>query len=357
MTAHAIRRPTSWARGAARQLLLDRNLDHWLGTIDPVLSLSVGRARVTRIRDETHDVKTFTLAPNRRWRGHRAGQYCVIGVEIDGVQQRRCYSLSSPPGAVEITVKRVPNGLVSGWLHDHARVGDVVECGRAAGGFIVPPAPPDKLLLYTGGSGVTPAMSIIRDLDRRDQIGDVVFIHHARSRRDVIFADELAELATRHPQLRLIVRLDDQHGARGHDWLAAEVPDFAQRSTYLCGPSGLMAAVEARWRQAGASDRLTIERFASPQPPTTATGDTVALALTRSGRALTAATDRSLLDSIIASGAPVKYGCQMGICKTCMCRKRSGTVRDILTGELSSTADENIRLCVSAPTTDIELAL
>jgi stearoyl-CoA 9-desaturase NADPH oxidoreductase len=341
----------------ARRLLLDRHAELWLTTLDRAASLSQLRARVVEIIEETADTRTFVLQPNHLWIGHRAGQFTTVSVEIEGVRVRRCYSISSAPGqALAITVKRVPGGRVSGWLHDRVGPGDVIGLSPAAGEFVLED-PGEPLLLYSGGSGITPVMSILRDLAARGAVRDVVFVHHARSARDVIFAAELRELAARHPGLRLELRLDDA-GGFDEDWLASTVPDLAGRRTLLCGPPGLMARVEAMWDRAGASTRLQRERFtAAAPPPSTDPAAPVHVHLHHAGRSVAAVSTRPLLEQLEQAGERPVHGCRIGICQTCRCRKRSGTVRDLVTGIASSEPDQDIRLCVSAPLSDVELAL
>ncbi|MGZ3405873.1 MAG: ferredoxin reductase [Polyangia bacterium] len=351
----------------ARRLFLDRQARFWAGRIDGRWALDELRARVVAVVPETHDVKSLVLRPGRRWGGHRAGQYTTVEVEIDGVRQRRCYSLSSAPGdpLLRITIKRSPEGRVSRWLHDHVQPGDVLRLSPAAGDFVIDEPLPPKLLFVTGGSGVTPAMSILRDLDARGAVGDVAFVHHARSRNDVIFGAELAALAARHPGLRLVYRFDDDAGGQGRfdeARLAADVPDFAARATYLCGPPGLMARVERMWDEAGASARLRHERFVSPAAIVPLRDDGAAaraltVQLSRSGRRC-AVTDRgTLLEELERAGERPRHGCRMGICKSCLCTKRAGAVRNLVTGAVSSEPDEEIQLCISVPLSDLELGL
>ncbi len=358
---------TAWSRAGStllRRLFLDRQAAFWLRELDPVRSLDGVRAEVVGVIDETADTRTFLLRPNARWRPHRAGQHTVLEVEIDGVRVRRCYSIASAPGQlpIAITVKRVPGGRVSSWLHERARPGLVVGLARPAGDFVLSAPHPRNLLLLSGGSGITPVMSMLRDLAARDAIDDVVFVHHARCRADVIFGDELAELAARHPGLRLVVRLDDSDdGPQGFDEarLADTVPDFADRLTYLCGPPAMMDRAEAMWTAAGASHRLARERFL-PAPRLTALagdGHPVPVALTRSGRELVVDGDGSLLDQLERAGERPPSGCRMGICRTCTCRKTAGTVQNLITGEVSSAPDEEIQLCISAPRSELRLEL
>ncbi|MEM8607406.1 MAG: FAD-binding oxidoreductase [Myxococcota bacterium] len=357
----------AWRRAGstlAERLFLDRQAEFWLGEFDPVLSLGEVRARVVEVIEETRDTKTFVLRANGAWRGHRAGQYTLVEVEVDGVRARRCYSISSAPEEphVSITVKRVPGGRVSTWLHDKVRAGHMLRLGPASGDFVLPARNPDKLLLLSGGSGITPVMSILRDLAARESIHDVVFVHHARSRADVIFGEELSDLAARHAGLRLVLCTDDDaSGPHGFDEasFATLVSDFAERSTFLCGPKPLMDRAERLWESVGASDSLELERFTQAlRPlPTVGTADGVQVRLGRSGRNVAAKGQGSLLEQLERAGERPAHGCRIGICHACRCRKQSGTVQNLVTGEVSSEPDEEIQLCISTPRTDLLLDL
>ncbi|MCE9572938.1 MAG: ferredoxin reductase [Deltaproteobacteria bacterium] len=359
MPTSAARTWRATATAVARGLFLDRQAEFWLGAVGSARSFRHVQARVIEVIAETPDVKTFVLAPNRRWPGHKAGQFATVEVELDGVRVRRCYSIASPPSArtLSITVKRVPGGRVSGWLHDHVKAGQVLRLGAPAGEFTLPDAP-RPLLLLSGGSGITPVMSMLRELAATGAVDDVVFVHHARSATDVPFRGELARLAARHPGLRLILRLDDEGGGFDEAALAAAVPDRARRATFVCGPTGLMDRVAAMWAQDGLADRLHQERFVVPAPRA-ASGPAarVQLSLARAARTVPASTDGSLLEQLERAGERPASGCRIGICHTCTCRKTSGTVVNLITGVESSAPDQDIQLCISAARSDLELAL
>jgi ferredoxin-NADP reductase len=341
--------------------MLDRQIDFWLGELRPAWSLEELRARVVEVIDETHDVKTFVLAPGRAWRGHRAGQYLPIDVEIAGKRVRRCYSISSAPGQrrIAITVKRVPGGVVSPWMHENVRAGNVLPIGPAAGDFVLSERAPAKLLLLSGGSGVTPTMAILRDLASKDEVSDVVFVHCARSRADVIFARELERLASAHPGLRVELRFDDdpRHGRIDEASLRALVPDLAERETYLCGPEGMMTALARAWTDAGLAARLHCERFVAARAVARAPSAKTNVRLTMAERTVVADGKGSLLEQLERAGEKPAYGCRMGICNTCRCRKRAGVVEDLITGATSDGPEEDIRLCTSVARSDLELAL
>jgi len=359
-------KPSLWRafrETAVRRLFLDRDTDFWLRELNPAWSLAESRARVVEVIDETPTAKTFVLEPSRRWRGFRPGQYVTIEVEIDGVRVRRCYSISTAAESgrtFTITVKRVPDGRVSSWLHEHLCAGHVLTIGPAMGDFVLPDPAPSQLLFVTGGSGITPVMSMLLDRATRGELGDAVLVHYARTREDVIFSGRLEALAARHPGFRLVLLLDDDP-SRTQLFSEAElreiVPDLASRETFLCGPSGLMERVEEMWREEGLEARLHQERFVAATTPAFADGGAadVRVTLVRAGKTFASDGRGSLLEQAERAGARPAYGCRMGICQTCKCRKRSGTVQNVLTGEVSAEPDEDIQLCISVPRSNVEI--
>ncbi|MDQ3336565.1 MAG: iron-sulfur cluster-binding domain-containing protein [Myxococcota bacterium] len=339
------------ATAAWHNWFLDRHVAFWRGELGLRSQMS---ARVVEIIDETPDTRSFVLAPDRRWPGHRAGQFVPIEVEIDGVRTRRCYSISSGASAararrITITVKRVPGGRMSSWLHDELAPGDIVGLGAPGGDFVL--AAPAPLLLVAGGSGVTPIIAILRDLEARRALGDVVLVHVARSDSDAIFGRELATMARQHPTLRLIAHRSAAHGRLAARALRALVPDAAARAIYVCGPPGLVDLVT----EVAGGATVHHEAFVAPPRarPTAATPVTVQLR----GRSLSLAGAAPLLEELERAGERPAHGCRMGICNSCRCHKRTGTVEDIVTGVVSSEPDQEIRLCVSIARSDLELAL
>jgi stearoyl-CoA 9-desaturase NADPH oxidoreductase len=350
MTAPFFRAP-ALARAAWHRWFLDRKAEFWVGELRPSWSLRELRGRVVEVATETAEAKTFTIAVPRAWPGHRAGQYVPLEVEIDGARVRRCYSISSGAsargaGRIAITVKRVPGGRVSGWLHDHLAPGAIVRLGTPAGDFVV--ADPTLPLLFVGaGSGITPIMAIVRDLSRGARC-DALVIHAARSDADAIFGRELAALADITPGLRVIAHRGRLDAAA----LVAYAPDTATRDTFACGPSGFMALVTAV-----VGPNVRVEHFTPPAVALPAPADAHVARLVRSGRSIALDGAGTLLEQLERAGERPAYGCRMGICNTCRSTKTSGVALDLVTGRISSAPDEEIRLCVSVPRSDLELEL
>ncbi len=340
-------------------------VDRYLELVNPMWAATEVRARVVDITRETsgeHPVATLTLQPTSTWRGHRAGQYVQVGVEINGARRTtRCFSISSPesnPGErFSITVRAHEEGLVSKFLVREAAPGQVIHLSQAEGEFTLTesPATPtnNHLLMISGGSGITPVMSQVRTLLRDGYDGranrKVTFLHYARSEEDQIFAEELRRIqwADNHVDVHLRYG-DDVFTAES---LARLVPNFRDTDTWACGPAPMMALVSEAY---DGSPRLRTEFFKTPIISTgSAEGD---LSFTRSGTtAVNSGT--SILEQAEASGLTPEFGCRMGICFSCVSNKSEGTVRNVLTGEESSLPDEDIRICVSAPVGDCAVDL
>ena len=333
-------------------------LDGLLALANPLWSVRALRAEVVRVIDETHDTRTVVLRPSWRWDGFVAGQHVCVEVEIEGVRHQRTYSLSSRPDepTIAVTVKRHPGGRVSNFLHDAVRPGHVLGLSRASGRFVVGDPPP-RLLMLSAGRGITPIMSILRDLHARRRATDVVLVHSCRTPEDAIFRHELAARSRDWPRLRLAFVFTGETGRLDRERLVRLVPDWAERTSLLCGPAPFMEMVRVMWREAGVDERLRCESFTGPITAGVSGAETARVKCARSGAVFQAARDRPLLVEAERSGLRPRHGCRMGICHTCLCRKVSGTVENLLTGAVSSEPDTMIQICVSAARSDLTLAL
>ncbi|OYU43031.1 MAG: hypothetical protein CFE44_20625 [Burkholderiales bacterium PBB4] len=352
--ARALQHP--WVESIVRLSAVEGSLQ----ALRPLMSLTEVRARVVKVVDETALTKTFVLQPNALWAGAQAGQFVRVRQEIAGRRVERVYSLSSRPGArrIAFTVKRQSGGLVSNHLHHHLKVGDVLTISQAMGEFVLPAVLPAKMLLLSAGSGITPVMAMLRSLQAQGYQGDVAFVHVCRGPDDLIFARALKDLAARWPALRLFLHFDEAEGRFTTDTLQGVVPDLNERSTWLCGPSGLMDAVHQLWDDLGFAAPLQSERFvAFTRLPATAPGTPVQVRLVASQQDFTTQGSAPLLVQAEQAGLNPKHGCRIGICRSCQCVKASGTVENLQTGEVSSAPNELIRLCISAARSDVTLDL
>jgi stearoyl-CoA 9-desaturase NADPH oxidoreductase len=347
-----------------RALTYPHAVDQYVRLSSRVLSVEAIRAEVVEITRETPDVVTLGLLPNDNFHGFAAGQYVALTLELDGVRHTRCFSISSAPGRSDgrftLTVKaRAQGGLVSPYLVKHAEVGLEVELSAPLGDFVLPEALPKRLLFVSGGSGITPCMSMLRSLAERGYRGAIVFVHYARSPEDVIFRAELRELALQMPGLQLFIETEAELGripSLDAEGLARIIPDFDAVDCWVCGPAPLMDAVSRAYADRGAEARVRHERFVSPPAGGDAAGEAGTLTFARS-RKLVEGDTRTLLEQAEDAGMRPKSGCRMGICQTCRCTKRTGITKDIRTGELSTEDGDEIRLCISVPVGDVAIDL
>lgn len=348
-----------WLRDALHPLSDAGAWNRLLGRVDPLWSVTGIRARVVDRVTESTDTISLWLKPNRRWRGHAPGQHFMLGVEVDGVLRRRVFSVSNaarPDRLLRITLQRQAAGGVTEWLHEHAQKGLVVDISEASGEFVLPDPVPDRLLMIAGGSGITPLMAMLQQLADADCTADIVLFQLYRHPNQRLFAGELAELSRRLPGLSVHAHCSADRGRLMANPLASSVADLDRRQTLLCGPEPLMDDVASAWAGRGLGDHLQTERFAAPRPTAGAQPGTQVHAL-ESEQVFTQVADRTLLESAEAAGLLPKFGCRAGLCRTCLCQKRSGRVRNLLTGLASSQPDEWVQLCVSVAESDLELSL
>ena len=302
---------------------------------------------VRRVVQVTHDVMTFVLAPLQTGAfAFAPGQYLVVSVEADGRTIERCYTISSPPTRphlLTITVKRVPGGELSGWLHDHLGVGDRLRVRGPLGSFSVVEHPATRYLLLSGGSGVTPTLSTLRALADLGEDRDVVVVHSARTPADLIARAELDALAATDEHLRVhwVCEQDPDDEAPGPvglldaAMLAGLVPDVAEREAFTCGPAGYLAAARAALTALGvATHQCHEESFVLPETPdvvavlepapTPVTAPTVRFS--RSGVEVQCDEGTTVLAAAEAAGVTLPSSCTQGMCGTCKSTLLSGQV-------------------------------
>jgi len=346
----------SWegVRKAADKLTTPLLPDDYLTLLNPLWSSRELRGRVERVVRETDDAATLIIRPGWGWRYlHRPGQYVGIGVQVGGKWHWRSYSVSSPPKRsgrhLAITVRAMPEGFLSTHLVNGLTPGTIVRLATPAGDFTLPDPPPERSLFLVGGSGITPVMSMLRTLDRRDAMGDVVVHYSSTTPERMIFREELEALHEKHPSLTLHQRHTDADGifdaAATDDGLDALCPDWRERETWACGPGPMLDALEEHWEQAGLTERLHTERFSLKLGGDGGEGGEVSFR--NSGKSTEADGATTLLEAGEQAGVGMPYGCRMGICHTCTVTKISGTARDLRNGNEFDQDNEPIQTCVT----------
>jgi ferredoxin-NADP reductase len=328
------------------------------------------------VHQETHDVKSFTFAsPEGKRFQFEAGQCFLFDFPTGADGEARCYSISSSPhrtNAFTVTIKRVPGGRISNWLHDHMAPGMTVKGQGPLGHFIRPKGERVKLLLLSGGSGITPVMSITRDLADRYQASDIVFLHAARTPADLIFRHDLSGLATRMKGLRLqflpetVAGEPSWPGLTGRisaEFLKLAVPDIAERIVMCCGPAPFMAAARSITAALGVPAENYIEESfdaavidepgldVQAQPA----ARTFQVEFSKQKKTLDVPSGQTVLAAAKKGSVRLPSSCSNGVCGTCKSKLISGSVEMNHNGGIRQREiDAGLFLpCCSKPLSDL----
>jgi glycine betaine catabolism B len=382
--------------------------------------------RCGEIIDETDDVRTFRfVAEPPVLFSYKPGQFATLALQIDGEEVLRSYSISSTPSrphSLEITVKRVPAatpdvppGLVSNWLHDNMKVGNKLQLSGPLGKFTCFQYPSRKLLFISGGSGITPMMGMSRWICDTIADCDIVFFHSARTPADIIYHQELTLLSSRHKNFRPLVTVTQWKSGQG--WLGLTgrlnanmvkltIPDFMERTIFVCGPAAFMEAAKETIASLGfpmenyheesfggskakkkvaptpapvvaapvietpqivpasyglrellrsgepAATPLATPAAAPVAAPVASVGK-IAVMFKKSDRHVDADGEDSILDLADQNGVKIRSSCRSGNCGTCKKKKVSGTVKmsefDSEALEPSEQEEGYILTCVAFP--------
>jgi ferredoxin-NADP reductase len=347
---------------AVRSLFSPLLPDDYLELINPLWSTRELRGRIERIRREADDAATIVIRPGHEWPGHRPGQYLRVGVVVDGIFHWRAYSLTSEPdrtdGCISVTPKLVKGGKVTPHLVREARPGQIVRLGGVEGDFVLPDEVPEKLLFISAGSGITPIISMLRGLDRRGVLDDVVHLHSARTEDGVIFGRDLRALEERHDGLRLHLQVTGTAGRMGPADLDRLCPDWRERETFVSGPGEMIDALSEHWENVPDADpdRLHTERF-QPKLGLAEEGEGGTIHFTKSDREVECDGATPVLVAGEEAGLELPFGCREGICHTCVGKVRSGRVRDMRNGKVYGSEGETVRTCINAPEGRLEIEL
>ena len=236
----------------------------------------------------------------------------------------------------------------------------VVGLSAADGDFVLPAARPERVLLISGGSGITPVMAMLRTLCDEGYAGTSPSSTTRGRASSSSTAPSSSALASAPPERARRPRLHAQAGGAlaGHfsrEHLRRRRCDARRRRDLRLRPARADRAARADLGR-GRPRRAHVESFLPPRSPSPATAPR-ARELRRAARREVPNSGRSLLEQAEDAGLSPEYGCRMGICHTCSCRKTAGTVRNVLTGEVSTAEDEQIQICVSVPVGDVALDL
>ncbi|ABZ76661.1 Oxidoreductase FAD-binding domain protein [Shewanella halifaxensis HAW-EB4] len=317
---------------------------------------------VSHIIEETEDSRSlvFDLPESLRQKfAYKAGQFLTFRIPKNGEYLLRCYSLSNTPkdSSLKVTIKRVPNGLVSSWVMDEVKVGDKIEVMQPAGIF-VPKSVKGDMLLCAGGSGITPVFSILQTALAQGE-GNIRLIYANRDEKSVIFKEQLKALTCEYPNRLEVIHLIDSVSGIPNPYLLARLAqpfsgllNFA--GAFICGPGPFMDSMEKALESIDMSaDKIYIERFISlPNEKIVKTDELIdeqSIAATEDehlspeldqridARAIIELDGQShsvnwsktdtLLEAAEKAGLSLPHSCREGMCASCMCEVKEGNVK------------------------------
>ena len=335
--------------------------------------------RVSEIRKDTDSTTTFRLvSQNRYLPPFQAGQYINLFVEVGGVRTSRPYSISSSPtqlGYYDLTVRRVADGFVSGYLLDEVSVGDAFQSTSPSGQFYHNPLfHGDDLVFIAGGSGITPFMSMIRDVVDQDLDRRIQLIYGNRSSHDIIFKKRIEKREKRHGNLRMhTVISEPEEGTNGlTGFITAElvselVGDINGKMFYVCGPEAMYTFVLAELSKLNIpKKRIRVEVFGPPSDVTCQPGwpegvsaiDSFNVRL-RDNAVIQAKAGEPLMNSLERAGIVLEASCRSGECSLCRTKLISGKVFHPQGVKLrkSDRVYGYIHPCVAYPLEDLEISI
>jgi ferredoxin-NADP reductase len=328
---------------------------------------------------EAPDVMTFTFKADRpgHWFRYMPGQFITLELPVGPEPLLRTYTLSSTPSrpyTVAVTVKAQKNSIGTRWMFENLKPGMKIRAIGPLGDFSYVKHPGEKYLFISAGSGITPMMSMTRDMADRQPDSQISFIHCARSPDDIIFRWELEYLARYLPHFQpgFIVenvgRSQLWSGLRGFidkAKIALLAPDFLDRTVFCCGPDPFMATVRESLAGAGFDmsryHEETFQPVAPVAPVVVHEGEEGAPAhkvrFAMAGKEATCEPGFTVLQTARAAGVRIGAACESGLCGTCRVMLLSGEVdMNHNGGILDDEIEEGyILACCSRPKTDIEV--
>ena len=332
------------------------------------------RLVVKDIVKETQDAVTLCFKNGSFFRKlkYKPGQFLTINTVIDNKTQKRAYSFSSAPNDdkdLKITIKRVENGLVSNYIHDHVKKGDKIEVDTPSGSFFVEPMPHAKnqYVLFAGGSGVTPMFSILKSVLKEEKNSKVLLIYANQNEESIIFHEAIKVLEVKYPDsfnvehvlAKNTIDASNYHSGLMTESLLTHIFKkhnllFDKHSYMICGPNGFMEKAKELLKDKGVDrNQIKIEVFKAPKVKISGKNliSNVTLKFNNETHNIQVRGDQSILQKAMSENIPLPYSCRSGMCSTCKGTCVSGTIKmtdgHLLTDD--AVNKEEILTCISYP--------
>ena len=337
-----------------------------------------GQLKIVSIFEETDNVKTFRMTDSESGVlpfSFLAGQFLTLRVNVEGRQVSRSYTIASSPSQnkyCELTIKRESEGCVSKYLSDQMKVGDLLEVKAPLGKFVFTGKESDSIALLSGGVGITPMMSVTRYLLDSAWEKPIYFIHICKTMKDLIFADELKYLESRHQNFHLVLSMTREDseiwkgetGRLSEEILRRAIPDIQKIRYHICGPAPMMKACQELLLSLNIdNDNIKMESFGGSKksPPTVekepVEKDNYKVNFIESGKSHEIDSNSTVLDLADEIGVEIDSSCRDGSCGTCLVKLNSGKVTMACDDGLNDTDKEKgfVLACQAIAQSDLEI--
>ncbi|MCG8310008.1 MAG: ferredoxin--NADP reductase [Cytophagales bacterium] len=335
--------------------------------------------KIKEVRKETGDTNSLIFEWPDRSFVYEPGQFLTLILPIKGREIRRSYSLCTSPYKNDnpaITVKRVESGIVSNYLNDHMKPGDIFEVMEPAGHFVpeLIEGEANKYVMFAAGSGITPIISIIESILAVETKSHCTLVYQNRNENTVIFKERLERLRTQNPgrfeQIHVLSQPNEAwNGYRGRidqaitsDILMDIAGNKIDRCTYfICGPSGFMATVtdtladfEVPEKQIHKESFYTGDPKPQPSTEEIPSEQEISVKIHLDGEAyeVTVPSNKTILEAALDQDIDMPFSCQSGLCTACRGKLLNGRIKmDEDDGLSEEEINEGYILnCVSKPT-------
>ncbi len=311
----------------------DKAASRWAAVMPPLGR----RMRVERIEADTDQAVRVSLRPVEGAAvGFRAGQYLSCCFQIDGEQLRRPYSICNVQGSetIELTCKRVPDGVVSNYVCDRLAPGDEFEVRGPNGSFCLEDSSA-PLYCVAAGSGITPVISLIETALQEQPERLVQLIYANRNQAAILFSDRLQALQAEHAPLHVTHVLSQPDagwtgpsGRLDGERIVKEFAPPAQAQVYLCGPQSLMQDVQTALQGQGFDAQQIHSEVFTPaaRAQQAHPSEPQIIVFGKSGQRIEQAPGQSILDAALAHGVALDFSCTVGGCAACKVQVLEGEV-------------------------------
>ncbi|MFM6957517.1 MAG: ferredoxin reductase [Acinetobacter sp.] len=353
----AVEKRISLFNSIAQSVITNHDANFWLQKINPLWSVNQPLAKVVKNQTVAKDKVSLILQCNRHVQRGAAGQHHPVTVEIAGRHYERTYSLMQlDTDHLCLTVKKVDQGLVSSWLVEQSKVGDIVYLGQPYGEMQQHIQTPN-LLLLAAGSGITPMLSLIESLSQTKQFSttSVQLMYWVKTQADAAYAEYLKETTENFSQFSYQIFYTQEQDQRLNQNHVDQISALNATTVYACGPSGFATTVETLFSDAAL---LQTEAFSLSQldVDVSETGF-VNVRLTQSNKTVVIPKGQSILSSLEHQGVKPNHGCRMGICNKCACTKAQGSTQNLLNGSANHEPAQLLKICVNSAQSDLVIDL